>query len=174
MAAFLSFFSSTITSIGQNNAGLSTSTKIARPECCLLNVPDTVSFTHRFFKAVMLDIGMKVVIDANVFVSGVFFTGPPYKILEAWKDGRIQLVTSPVILAEYPEVALKLSEQYQDITKMKPVFKLDVSPPLRSAPEIGSRKRCYRATIKGQSWGSPLLTSSLPLPLWSWPSSKTL
>ena len=55
---------------------------------------------------------MKVVIDTNVFVSGIFFTGPPYMVLEAWKDGHIQLVTSPVILAEYREVALRLSEQY--------------------------------------------------------------
>ncbi len=29
---------------------------------------------------------MRIVLDTNVFVSGVFFAGPPYKILEAWRD----------------------------------------------------------------------------------------
>ena len=35
---------------------------------------------------------MKVVLDTNVFVSGVFFGGPPHKILDAWRDGKIQLL----------------------------------------------------------------------------------
>jgi putative PIN family toxin of toxin-antitoxin system len=47
---------------------------------------------------------VKVAIDTNVFVSGVFFSGPPHKILEAWRDGRIQLVISPEILDEYVTV----------------------------------------------------------------------
>jgi len=34
---------------------------------------------------------VKVVIDTNVFISGVFFTGPPSKILEAWRDERREL-----------------------------------------------------------------------------------
>ena len=34
---------------------------------------------------------MKVVLDTNVFVSGVFFSGPPFEILSAWRDGRLQL-----------------------------------------------------------------------------------
>ena len=43
---------------------------------------------------------MKVVLDTNVFVSGVFFGGPPLKILEAWRDGKVQLLLSPAILEE--------------------------------------------------------------------------
>ena len=38
---------------------------------------------------------MKVVLDTNVFVSGVFFKGPPFQILQAWKEGKVQLVLSP-------------------------------------------------------------------------------
>lgn len=30
---------------------------------------------------------LKVVLDTNVFVSGVFFSGPPYQILNAWQAG---------------------------------------------------------------------------------------
>ena len=41
---------------------------------------------------------MKILLDTNVFVSGVFFGGPPRKILEAWRDDKIQLLLSTAIL----------------------------------------------------------------------------
>ena len=44
---------------------------------------------------------MKIVLDTNVFISGVFFSGPPYQILKAWRDGKAQLVISQQILEEY-------------------------------------------------------------------------
>lgn len=52
---------------------------------------------------------MKVVVDTNVFVSGVFWQGPPYKILEAWKHGRFKLVVSLPILGEYRRILIDLS-----------------------------------------------------------------
>ena len=55
---------------------------------------------------------MRVVLDTNVFISGIFFSGPPYTILEAWRDGSIQLVISPGIFQEYQRVADELSERY--------------------------------------------------------------
>ena len=58
---------------------------------------------------------MKVVLDTNVFVSGVFFGGPPYKILEAWRDGKIQLLLSPAILEEYQRVMRELAVQFPEI-----------------------------------------------------------
>lgn len=47
---------------------------------------------------------MKVVVDTNVFVSGVFFGGPPGDVLAAWRDERIELVVSPEIFEEYVRV----------------------------------------------------------------------
>ena len=38
---------------------------------------------------------MRAIIDTNVFVSGIFFHGPPYAILDAWRDGRLKLIVSP-------------------------------------------------------------------------------
>ena len=35
---------------------------------------------------------MRVILDTNVFVSGVFFSGPPFEILDAWRHGRLTLV----------------------------------------------------------------------------------
>jgi len=52
---------------------------------------------------------VKVVLDTNVFISGVFFGGPPRKILEAWRDDKIQLLLSPAILEEYQRVLGDLS-----------------------------------------------------------------
>lgn len=55
---------------------------------------------------------MKVVLDTNVFVSGVFFGGPPGIILEAWQGGRIDLAISLEILAEYERVGTELARQF--------------------------------------------------------------
>jgi len=55
---------------------------------------------------------MKAVLDTNVFVSGVFFSGPPYEILSAWRDGRLQLVVSTEILDEYRRVGERLEAGY--------------------------------------------------------------
>ena len=58
---------------------------------------------------------MKVILDTNVFISGVFFSGPPYRILEAWRDDKIQLVISPEILEEYGRVGEILAEDHPEI-----------------------------------------------------------
>jgi putative PIN family toxin of toxin-antitoxin system len=54
---------------------------------------------------------LKVVMDTNVFVSGVFFSGPPYQILKAWQSGEFELVVSQEILDEYRRVAEILAEE---------------------------------------------------------------
>ena len=58
---------------------------------------------------------MKVVLDTNVFISGVFFSGPPFQILQAWRDGKIQPVISPEILDEYRRVGEILGEEHPAI-----------------------------------------------------------
>src|SRR5258705_9360205 len=58
---------------------------------------------------------LKVVMDTNVFVSGVFFSGPPYQILKAWQSGKFELVLSPEILDEYQRVGEILAEEHPRI-----------------------------------------------------------
>ena len=58
---------------------------------------------------------MKVVIDTNVFVSGVFFKGPPYQILKAWRAERFELAISQEILDEYCRVGEELSEEHPTV-----------------------------------------------------------
>jgi putative PIN family toxin of toxin-antitoxin system len=52
---------------------------------------------------------VKIVLDTNVFISGVFFTGPPSQILKAWRDGKVQLLVSSSILEEYHRVGFELA-----------------------------------------------------------------
>jgi uncharacterized protein len=58
---------------------------------------------------------VKIVLDTNVFVSGIFFNGPPYQILKAWNEGKIQLVVSLEILDEYRRVGEILAEEHPEI-----------------------------------------------------------
>ena len=66
---------------------------------------------------------MKVVLDTNVFISGIFFRGPPYLALKAWRDGMIKLVVSEKILEEYLRVGEILSKQYSQI-RLGPILEL--------------------------------------------------
>jgi putative PIN family toxin of toxin-antitoxin system len=59
---------------------------------------------------------MKVVVDTNVLISGVFFGGMPSRVLEAWRDGRIGLVVSPEILEEYRRVGEELEAQFPGVS----------------------------------------------------------
>ena len=66
---------------------------------------------------------MRIVLDTNVFVSGVFFGGQPGRILAAWRDARVRLVLSPEILEEYVEVLHRLEKLYAPV-KAEPVIEL--------------------------------------------------
>jgi len=47
---------------------------------------------------------MRVVADTNIVVSGLLWRGNPRRILDAARDGIIELFTSPVLLEELEEV----------------------------------------------------------------------
>jgi putative PIN family toxin of toxin-antitoxin system len=66
---------------------------------------------------------IKAVLDTNVVISGIFWKGAPFEILEAWQNRRFLLVISPPILDEYRRVL-------DEMTKHRPI------PVLRSILEI--------------------------------------
>jgi uncharacterized protein len=66
---------------------------------------------------------VKVVLDTNVFISGVFFGGPPYQILSAWRDGKIQLIISQEILSEYCRVGEIFVDKFPSID-LQPILDL--------------------------------------------------
>ena len=58
---------------------------------------------------------MKVVLDTNVLISGIYFSGPPGTILQAWRSGKFQLAVSTEILEEYLNVAERLANRYAGV-----------------------------------------------------------
>lgn len=44
---------------------------------------------------------MRLVLDTNVLISGIFWTGAPHHILARWAKGRIEIAVTETILAEY-------------------------------------------------------------------------
>jgi putative PIN family toxin of toxin-antitoxin system len=66
---------------------------------------------------------VKIILDTNVFISGVFFSGPPRQILNAWRDGKIQLVLSQEIFREYCRVGEVFAEEFPSIN-LQPILDL--------------------------------------------------
>ena len=66
---------------------------------------------------------MKIVLDTNVFISGIFFSGPPSQILKAWRDQKIKIVLSREILNEYQRAAEELSKKFSSID-IDPIIEL--------------------------------------------------
>ena len=58
---------------------------------------------------------MRVVLDTNVLISGIFFSGPPAKILSHWRKGDFIAVISEPIILEYTRVAEKISQEFPQV-----------------------------------------------------------
>jgi putative PIN family toxin of toxin-antitoxin system len=91
---------------------------------------------------------VKIVLDTNVLVSGIFFSGPPYEILKAWRDGKIQLVISTVILKEYQRVADELAQQFPgvDVSEIMDLLMVPLPKPVCSDPEDDKFLACAVAS----------------------------
>ena len=50
---------------------------------------------------------MKAVVDTNILISGSLWQGPPARLLEAAAIGKVELVMSPQLLAEFSEVVAR-------------------------------------------------------------------
>lgn len=58
---------------------------------------------------------MRIILDTNVFISGIFFSGPPSQILKAWGNHSFQIVLSQHILDEYQRIAEELSSKFPTV-----------------------------------------------------------
>jgi uncharacterized protein len=99
---------------------------------------------------------VKVILDTNVFISGVFFSGPPHQILNAWRDGLIKLVISQDILSEYRRVGEEFADEFPSID-LRPILDLvtieaelyvakDLPEPLCSDPDDDKFVACAMAS----------------------------
>jgi len=97
---------------------------------------------------------MRVVLDTNVFVSAIFFTGPPYQISNAWRDGTLRLVISHEIFTEYQNVGETLNQRFPAIDLGAILGLVTIMAeicPITSLPEPVAR--------------IPMMTSFWPVPL---------
>jgi len=69
---------------------------------------------------------VKVVLDTNVLISGILFSGAPSKILKAWQGGDIQFVLSSEIIDEYIRVSKILADRFSDV-QISPILTLIVT-----------------------------------------------
>lgn len=56
---------------------------------------------------------MKIVVDTNVLISGVFFGGFPRRILSAAVDGRLTICATTEIVDEYVEIVQEMIDRKQ-------------------------------------------------------------
>ncbi len=79
---------------------------------------------------------MRIILDTNVLVSGIFFGGPPFQILNAWRNRTLQLVISPEILEEYQRVAVILGEKYTNVDLHPILDLLTINSDIVAAPPL--------------------------------------
>jgi len=58
---------------------------------------------------------VRIILDTNILVSGIFFSGPPYLILDAWRNKKFRLVISHDIYQEYEDIIRDIHEYHSDI-----------------------------------------------------------
>jgi putative PIN family toxin of toxin-antitoxin system len=70
---------------------------------------------------------VKVVLDTNVLISGIFFSGPPAEILSYWRHKAFESVVSEPIIVEYIRVAEEIAKKFPrlEITEILEIFILN-------------------------------------------------
>jgi uncharacterized protein len=86
---------------------------------------------------------VRIVLDTNILVSGIFWKGIPYKILECWIEDKFKLLITKEILDEYQKTLAKISKGKRDdivntwamliiensiVVNVKHTFKLSIDP----------------------------------------------
>ena len=83
---------------------------------------------------------MRVVLDTNVVMSGIFFGGVLGRVLDAWAGGRLELVLSPAILDQYRRVgadrAVRHPERGEVLTPVLALVAMNATS-VDAAPLVG-------------------------------------
>src|ERR1700722_15518166 len=69
---------------------------------------------------------MKIVVDTNVIFSGIFFQGPPSKLLENILSGLHQIVLSEAITSEYRNVIVRYGKKKKALNLSAPLEIIDL------------------------------------------------
>jgi putative PIN family toxin of toxin-antitoxin system len=81
---------------------------------------------------------MNAVIDTNVLISGIFWSGTPAEILRRWAEGKFRMVVTPEILDEYERVIELMEQKYPRVTAARLLLNaISVNGELITAPKLG-------------------------------------
>ncbi|MBI2634365.1 putative toxin-antitoxin system toxin component, PIN family [Candidatus Peregrinibacteria bacterium] len=69
---------------------------------------------------------MKIILDTNVFISGIFWSGSPHQVVALWALNKIHLIVTKKILSEYLHILHKIDSK-GDIAKKWGTFVLENS-----------------------------------------------
>ena len=59
---------------------------------------------------------MKIVLDTNLLLSGIFWKGTPKRLLDAWMEEKFTVVITEEILSEYSRVLQEFEKKRKDIS----------------------------------------------------------
>ena len=83
---------------------------------------------------------IKFVLDTNVFISGIFWSGAPAKILNSWQENKIKMICSLDILEEYERVGKIIGKKFPHIDLSALInlvtFHADIIKPIRFDRQI--------------------------------------
>lgn len=68
---------------------------------------------------------MRVVLDTNVVMSAIFFSGTPLKIVRAAIAKKVELVATKAVLSEYREIVERLHAQFPNVNYRRPLSILE-------------------------------------------------
>lgn len=60
---------------------------------------------------------MKIVLDTNILISGIFWRGVPNRILQYWESEYYEIAVSPEILNEYVRVIAEIGKNKSELVK---------------------------------------------------------
>lgn len=61
----------------------------------------------------------RVVLDSNIFVSGIVWAGNPARVLDLWMKGEFHLLISPKVLIEIIEVLTRFQISFQIVSQLQ-------------------------------------------------------
>jgi len=64
---------------------------------------------------------VRVVLDTNIVMSAIFFSGTPLKIVRAAIAKKVELVATKAVLSEYREIAERLHAQFPNVNYRRPL-----------------------------------------------------
>jgi len=97
---------------------------------------------------------VKAVVDTNVFISGLFFSGTPRRLYLAWTQGEFTGVLTPEILAEYRRVAGAFLSR-GDTSGLRIALKGSIVSRVQAASRQPFREEDRRSDSAGSAASSP-------------------